>query len=299
MLFVGLFFIALGMGLDLGHLWKNIWIIAGGAAGLVAVKFAAIFIAARIRGTSNRQGFLIALILAQGGEFGLLLLQTIKIGGIGVLPAEHAEILTAVIILSMALSTLALSLYDKLNEKGLLYSLKKAYKYDSTAVRPHVLICGFGRVGMTIAKMLSLRGIPYIAIDMDVDRVADGRDAGFNAVYGDTTRGDILAQFGLAPRMTRAAIVALDNAAVAKKTVRAIRQIAPRVKIFARARNLSESKILISEGARVALPETIESSFLLGHGVLAEMGASEREIKSIMSKMRGNDYEVISGILAR
>jgi len=112
-------------------------------------------------------------------------------------------------------------------------------------------------------------------------------------VYGDTTRSEVLSGFGLAPRNTRAVIVALDNAAAQKKTVRAVRRVAKSVKIFARARNLQESKILIAEGARVALPETIESSFLLGQGVLAEMGVPEREVSAIMSRMRKNNYETI------
>jgi voltage-gated potassium channel Kch len=297
MLFVTLFFITLGMGLDLGLLGRNIPVIAGGAAGLMLLKFAAVYMVARVRKLRGREAFLVALLLAQGGEFGLLILQTVRKAGIEAIPIPHTEIITAVIIVSMILSPIVLLIYDKMNEHGLLYLQKLSHKYsDVVQKKPAVVICGFGRVGMTIAKMLAAKNIPYVAIDMNVDSVVRGRESGFNVAYGDTTRGDVLAGFGLAPRLTRAVIVALDNAAVAKKTVRAVRRIASRVKIFARARNLAESKILIGEGARVALPETIESSFLLGHGVLAEMGAGEKEIKRILSKMRKDNYASIDMI---
>jgi voltage-gated potassium channel Kch len=291
MLFITLFFITLGMGLNLGLLGRNILIIIGGAIGLMLLKFAAIYAVARIRKLRGREAFLIALLLAQGGEFGLLILQTVKNAGIEAVPLPHTEIITAVIIISMIASPIILYLYDKMSEHGLLYSQKLSRKYAGAAQRnPAVIICGFGRVGMTVAKMLAAKNIPYIAIDMNADGVIRGRDSGFNVAYGDTTRGDVLQGFGLAARITRAVIIALDNAAVAKKTVRAARRIAPRVKIFARARNLTESKILIGEGARVALPETIESSFLLGHGVLAEMGVDEKDIKGILAKMRRDNY---------
>jgi len=294
MLFVGLFFIVLGMGLDLPLLKNNIWLILGGGIGLVALKTVAIYIVARARNVGTHSALLIALLLAQGGEFGLLILHTLKTAGIEAIPFQHADIITAVIIVSMIISPLVLLFYDRLNARGILYSQKLAQKYRTPLEKkPTVIICGFGRVGMTVAQMLSMRNIPYVAIDINVDNVLHGRESGFNVVYGDTTRSDILAGFGLAPRTTRAVIVALDNAAVAKKTVRAARRVAKNVKIFARARNLQESKTLISEGARVALPETIESSFLLGQGVLAEMGASETEVLAIMTRMRKNNYETI------
>jgi len=294
MLFVGMFFVVLGMGLDLPILKENIWLVLGGAVGLVALKTVAIYMVARARHVGVHSALLIALLLAQGGEFGLLILQTLRTAGIEAIPFPHTDIIAAVIILSMIISPLVLLAYDKLNAKGLLFSKKILQKYHAPVEKkPAVIICGFGRVGMTVAKMLSMRHVPYVAVDMNVDSVLRGREAGFNVVYGDTTRSDVLAGFGLAPRNTRAVIVALDNAAVAKKTVRAVRRVAKNVKIFARARNLQESKILISEGARVALPETIESSFSLGQGVLTELGVSGKDVAVIMSRMRRNNYETV------
>jgi CPA2 family monovalent cation:H+ antiporter-2 len=294
-LFISLFFITLGMGLNMPFLAKNIWLILGATSGLILVKFTAIHIVARIRGASDKGAFLIALILAQGGEFGLLILQTMKSAKIEAIPFLHTEILTAIIIISMMMTPALLWLYDKLNSSGILYSPRTAQKYNLERPRqtPAVIICGFGRVGQTIAKMLALEKVPYVAVDMNTDRIISGREQGYNVFYGDTTRGNVLSEFGLAPRTAKAVIIALDNAAVAKKTVRAVRRVAPKVKIFARARNLQESKILIDEGARVALPETIESSFMLGRGVLSEIGIGERKINSTLEKMRRDNYSAI------
>jgi glutathione-regulated potassium-efflux system protein KefB len=117
-----------------------------------------------------------------------------------------------------------------------------------------------------------------------------GREGGFNVYYGDTSNADVLRDMGLAPRRTRAVVVALDNAWVAKSTVRAIRVIAPRARIFARARNMAESKILMTEGVREALPETIESSFMLGYGLLADIGVPQSRIENMIAGMRANHY---------
>ena len=144
--------------------------------------------------------------------------------------------------------------------------------------------------------MLDARSIPYVAIDMDVNSVMMGREMGFNVVYGDTTSRDVLREFGLRPRSARAVVVALDNAYTARRTVLSIKSIAPRIKIFARARNLADSQILMREGVVSALPETIETSFSLGAGVLYHMGVSDRQIDELLCDMRDNNYAALSTV---
>ncbi|MDR1826587.1 MAG: cation:proton antiporter [Rickettsiales bacterium] len=296
MLFVALFFITLGMTLNLSLLASNWLIIAAFAIALVLIKFSAIYFVARLRESSAGDAFLIALILAQGGEFGLLILQTMRVSGIEAVPLPHTEIITAVIIVSMITTPLLLGLRDFLCDRGAFYSARRAKKYNGAArvKNPAVIICGFGRVGQTVAKMLCAKKIPHVAIDINVDQVMRGREAGFNVVYGDSTRSDVLSEFGLSPRTTKGVIIALDNAAVAKKAVRAVRRIARRVRIFARARNLQESKILMFEGARTALPETIESAFLLGGGLLSALGVGAKDIGMILARLRKDGYQSIS-----
>ncbi|MCL2890213.1 MAG: cation:proton antiporter, partial [Alphaproteobacteria bacterium] len=130
LMFVAMFFVALGMGLNIPFLTQNWWIIALGAIGLVLVKFIAIYIVARVRGVMTREAFLIALILAQGGEFGLLILQTMKTNGIEAIPAAHSEILMAVIVVSMIMTPVLLAIYDRLYQSGKLISSSRAHRVN-------------------------------------------------------------------------------------------------------------------------------------------------------------------------
>lgn len=291
-MFLALFFIVLGMGLNLPMLGANWYIVLGGLIGLISIKFIAIFIVARVRNVDIPDATMIALLLAQGGEFGLLMLQTLKSSSINAIPVAHQEILSAIIILSIMTTPILLWIYDYLRRTGRLLTQRFTRKPDDADITivPDVVICGFGRVGQIVAQMLESQNIPYIAIDMDVNTVMIGRERGINVVYGDATNDVVLRDFGLRPRRVRAVVVALDNAGTARRTVAAIKSIAPRVKIFARARNLADSKVLLKDGVFAAMPETIESSFFLGRRVLNHLGASDNRIKELLSSMRENNY---------
>jgi voltage-gated potassium channel Kch len=297
MLFIGLFFLALGMTLDMPILKDNFVIVISGALGLILLKFIAIYIASRFHHASHRHAAITGLLLAQGGEFGLLILQTIKTSGIDAIPLPHQDIIKGIILLSMIITPILLSVMYSLNGRGVLYSKRLAEKInDSMPKKPAVMIAGFGRVGKTIAKTLTDRGIDYVAIDMDVDEVETGRRAGFNVVYGDTTRSEIWINFGLSPRTTRAVVIALNNAYAQKKAIRAVKRIAKNMKIFARAKNLTDSKELTAEGARLALPETIESSFLLATEVMHTLGITEDGINKVLNDLRKNNYETMESL---
>lgn len=291
-LFLALFFIVLGMGLNLPMLGEYWYIVLGGLIGLVAIKFIAIFMVARVRNVSIPDATMIALLLAQGGEFALLMLQTLKTSGIDAIPSTHQEVLSAIIILSIMTTPILLALYDYLRRTGRLIVQRFPRTLDDAdaTIKPEVIICGFGRVGQIVAQMLESQHVSYVAIDLDVSSVMVGRERGFNVVYGNTTNASVLRDFGLAPRRVRAVVVALDNAGTARKTVAAIKTIAPRAKIFARARNLADSKVLLKDGCYAAMPETIESSFFLGRSVLNHLGASDIQIRRLLNDMRTNDY---------
>lgn len=300
MLFLAFFFIALGMGLNLPLLEQYWYVIAIGVVGLVIVKFSAIFIVARVRNVSVPDATMIALILAQGGEFGLLMLQTMKVAGIDALPQAHQEILTAIIIVSIMLTPILMSVVDLLRKKGWIlsgYPLQSVEDKENS-VKPSVIICGFGRVGQIIAEMLTSEDIPYIAIDLDVNAVMVGREHGFNVVYGNTSSDAVLRDFGLMPRRTKAVVVALDNVSTAKDTILTVRNIAPKVKIFARARNLADSKELLKEGVTEVLPETIESSFMLGQGLLTHIGIPEKKINKLLNDLRSDNYAGVGKTIA-
>ena len=298
-LFLSFFFISLGMGLDLPLIGSNWYLVILGLVFLVAIKFFAVFMVARLRGIAFPDAFKTALLLAQGGEFALLMFQTIKSSGLNVIPSGHEEILTAIVVLSMMSTPLLLCVYDYLCRRGkIVPSSSRSLTDVSDLPKPEVIVCGFGRVGQIVCQMLSAMRIPYVAIDLDVNAVMVGRERGFNVVYGDTTNADVLAEFGMRPRGIRAVVIALDNASSARRAILAVKSISRRAKIFARARNLSDSQMLLREGIVTALPETIESSFFLGYSVLDFLGVSERRLEELLGDMRSNNYASVSDVIS-
>lgn len=290
MLFLAFFFISLGMGLNLSVLGQYWYIVAAGVIGLIAAKFVAIFMVARVRHVSLPDAIMIALVLSQAGEFGLLMLQTMRSSGIDAIPPQHQEILTAIIMLSIMATPIILAVFDRLQRTGKLFSPNLMPSRPRVSDTPKVVICGFGRVGQLVAQMLQAQKISYVALDMDVNIVMLGREHGYNVVYGNSTNADVLTDIGLNPHKTRAVVVALDNASTARDTVITVREIAPRIRVFARARNLTESKLLVKEGAQIALPETIESSLFLGYGVLEHLGVSQNALTRILNELRQDNY---------
>lgn len=299
-LFLAFFFISLGMGLNLPLLGEYWYVVLFGLVGFMVIKFFAIYIVARVRGVNIYDSMMVALLLAQGGEFALLMLQTMKTSGINAIPSGHEEILTAIIILSIMMTPLLLCLHDYLQRRGKLFSQRFPRTLDDADenIRPDVIVCGFGRVGQIVCQMLDANNVPYLAIDLDVNAVMMGREMGFNVAYGDTTNRDVLADFGLKPRRVKAVVVALDNANTARKCILTIKSIAPRIKIFARARNLADSQMLMREGVATALPETIESSFMLGYNVLSHVGVSDDKINDLVCDMRSDNYSELSTVIS-
>jgi len=293
LLFLSFFFIVLGMGINLPFLMAHKTIILIGVAGLVLIKFFALYIVARVRHVSVREASLMSLILAQGGEFGLLILQTMKTNGITAIPADHQEILTAIIIVSIMMTPILLLLYDTLLKTGKFFveSVSKKLSEKIVEETPTVVICGFGRMGQIIAQMLSAENISYVAIDSNVDEVVMARELGYNVIYGDAKKKSILLAAGLKPRKTRAVVISLNDAIIARDIVETLNSLVPHMKIFARAHNLKTANELLKIGVKSATPEIIESSFIVGSEVLSSVGLSQSKIDTLTSYLRENRYE--------
>lgn len=292
MLFLSFFFIVLGMGLNLPFLIQNWAIVLLGVAGLVLIKFFALFIVARVRHVSGKDATLMSLILAQGGEFGLLILQTMKTNDIEAIPPEHQELLIAIIVVSIMVTPIVIMIHDWLLKSGRIFSGKnnKAVTEVLKQDVPTVVICGFGRMGQIVAQMLETENISYVAIDANVDNVIMARELGYNVIFGDSKKQSILLAAGLKVRKTRAVVIALNDEDVACDILETLHSIAPKMKVFARAHSLKTSQDLISLGAKSATPEIIESSFILGENLMTSLGLSKNKINSLTESLRENNY---------
>ena len=291
-LFLAFFFIVLGMGLDLPFLTKHYGMVLLGVGGLVLIKFFALYIVARVRRVSAKDATLMSLILAQGGEFGLLILQTMKTNDIKAIPYEHQEILTAIIVISIMLTPILLFVHDWLLRRGFIFAGKSDKKLSESMTQdtPVVIISGFGRMGQIIAQMLETSKIPYVAIDSNVDEVIMARESGYNVIYGDSRKKSILEAVGFKPSKTRAVVVAVNNESIVRDIVETWRTMSPKTKIFARAHNLKSANDLLAMGVKSATPEIIESSFMVGSDVLTGLGQSKAKITALVDNLRANNY---------
>ena len=291
-LFLAFFFIVLGMGINLPFLADHWFMVLIGVIALVCIKFFALYIVARVRHVSGREATLMSIILAQGGEFGLLILQTMKINKIEAIPAEHQEVLTAIIIVSIMLTPILLLIHDQLVKAGIIFNGTKDKKLSQAVSEtvPEVIICGFGRMGQIIAQMLESENISYVAIDANVDEVVMGRENGYNVIYGESRKKSILLSAGFKNRKTKAVVISLNDESVARDIVQTVQSISPKMKIFARAHNLQSSKELMNIGVKAATPEIIESSFILGANVMENIGISKNKINYLLSDLRANGY---------
>ena len=298
LLFIALFFVTLGLELDVPVLVSKWYIIILAVAILIAIKFAAVFMVARIRRVPVNDAMFMGLLLAQSGEFAILFLQMMRNNGIEIIPLPHQEVLTLVIILSMIISPLILLGYNKISRSGMFGTRKKSHEVSDSLIKekPRVVICGFGRVGQIVARMLQEKNIPYVAIDTNTNAVIQGREQGLNAVYGDATNINTLRRLGLSVRNTRAVVITIDSLNTAQRVILSVRSVVPHVKIYARTRNLGDTQNILRLNITQAFPETIESAFWLGYGVLSQLGVSREEVRDMLHDMRANGYEKLTGV---
>jgi len=237
------------------------------------------------------------LALSQGGEFGFVIFGAALT--LGLLPKDLTQILMAVIAITMILTpgmfTLGKRISDRLEERGAHGQSEQVIDIEGT--EQHVLIAGFGRVGQTIAKILSDAGIAYIAIDLDQDLVQKCRAKGLRVYFGNADRIEVLKSAGAG--RAKAAVITIDNAVSANLIVSALRNNYVDLQIYVRAKDRKHMHLLEKSGANAVVSEAAESSLQLGSIVLKSLNISVDEITSLIEDYREDDYakleEIISG----
>ena len=293
---LGLFFIGIGMLFQLSAL-PDIWHLAlAGAVVLLVVKTLLVAPIVRWSGVDPVTAWRSALVLAVGGEFGFALLAIAHTSGVVGGRAEQA-VLTAV-LLSMVLApflirynrTIALWVSGRKEEadRPVLPAVDPAVV---TALKDHVIICGYGRVGHAVAALLANKGVPFVAYDGDLARVAQGRAVGPLVLYGDVSDPGLFA----AGHAERAAlvVVTINHTATAVRIVSLLRSEYPHLPIIARAWDLEGSSRLLDAGATEAYPEAIEASLRLGAAALEMIGASPEHVDRLVQSVRDVDYEPV------
>jgi len=294
-LLLGLFFMTVGISLDLGIIIENTLLVLGLLAGLIVLKTLITMVLCRISGVSIAMSLNTAMVLSQAGEFGFVLFALA--GGFGLLEAREATILGAVIALSMALTPGLAWLGNRLNKRleAQFAERQEDMRAESADLKDHVIIAGFGRVGQSVVKTLTAAGIPYAAVEFEPTRVAEARAQGLSVHYGDASRVDVLEALG-ADR-ARAAVIILDNATAAERVVNLLHQRFPKLTIYVRARDNAHKRRLSRAGASGIVHETYELSLHLGESVLRGFGTPADRIREIIRDHRADDYALLSDVI--
>ena len=287
-LLLGIFFVSVGMSLNLAVVLADWQIIVGGLALFMVVKAAAIYGVARLLKASNREAVERAAMFAQGGEFAFVLYAAALAAG--VLDARSSAIATALVILSMALTPLTTLVVRRLMPPAPELSPDDAEGVDhASGLRERVLIIGFGRFAQVVSQPLLARDVDVSIIDYDVEMIQAAGNFGFKVYYGDGARLDVLRASGAAKAET--ILVCVDKPEVADRIVELVKAEFPLTKLFVRAFDRGHSIRLVQAGVEYQLRETFESALVFGHQVLIDLGFSQNEATETIEDVRRRDEE--------
>jgi len=290
-LLLGLFFIAVGMSINFGVLMASPWIMAMLVVGFVAIKLVVIYALAKAMGIAYQERPVFTLLLAQGGEFAFVVFQA---AGPDVLPPEVTSLLIGAVALSMLLSPLLLVLLDRFVLPR--YSRNTGTKLEEISEQQDakVLICGFGRYGQIVGRMLMSQGLRVTVLDHDADTVEGLRQFGFRVFYGDATRLDLLRTAGAGT--AKVIVVAVDDIEQSLEIVDLVKENFPQARIIARARNVTHLFQLRDRGVTEVEREVFESSLRSARATLEALGWPAHEARESAMRFRRRNIELSNEI---
>ena len=294
---LGLFFITIGMKLD----WRPVldqWLLVLLLSLLpVLVKFALVTLLARLFGTPSGVALRTGLYLAQAGEFGFVLLT------LGAQQRLIDEQWVSPVLASMVLSMLASPFLINFSDRIVMRLSSSDWLMQSVAMtsiakraintEAHVIIAGYGRSGQNLARILDAERIPYMALDLDPDRVRQAAAAGQSVVFGDAARLQSLMAAGLA--RANAVVVSYHDTPSALKILRLVQEHAPKVPVIVRTIDDSDLEKLQAAGATEVVPEAIEGSLMLASHALALVGVPMRRVIRVVQDQREARYGLLRG----
>ncbi|GLU29177.1 monovalent cation:proton antiporter-2 (CPA2) family protein [Brucella sp. NBRC 12950] len=295
-LLLGLFFLGVGMALDLNIIAANWAVIAISVPAFMILKMTVIYGVARLLKADNREAIERTVLMAQGGEFAFVLYATAT--QFGILTTEWNANLTAIIIISMVLTPLMIILHDRLLPKT-------AQSMEGVEVANelsgNVLLIGFGRFGQIVSQPLLARGHSISIIETNTEAIRNAEDFGFKVYYGDGARLDILHAAGA--EHAKAIVIAVNDAKAANVIAELARHEFPLVPVLARSVDREHAIELLHAGVNYQVRETLESALLLGERVLVVLGDEPEMAMELMADIRKRDterleIEMVGGIYA-
>ena len=288
---LGLFFLAVGMLLDLGAIADRPIFVFGMAAALITVKAVVIFAIARAFRVPWRPALGLGLLLSQGGEFGFVLFAAAE--GALLITGEAASVFGAVVTLSMASTPFLMMLTKRLREEPVRDQGEREAPHDQTA---NALVVGYGRFGQTVAQTLTAGGIPVTLVDSDVEMIDVAEQFGAKVYFGDGTRLDLLRQAGAAE--AELILFCLDGEQIEPEFVHAVHKAFPQAAIYVRGYDRRSVMKLNDSPAEYVVREVLESALRMSRMALEKLGLSEEAIERAETLYRSTDKERLSKQIA-
>jgi len=287
-LLLGLFFIAVGMSIDFGVLWKSPGLMAAILLGFLGLKLAVIYGLAWRMKLPYQERPVFTVLLAQGGEFAFVVFQAAA--GAQVFSAETASLLIGAVALSMLISPLLLVAVDKLLLPRWAHCDTPQLDEISEPQQAPIIIAGFGRYGQIVGRMLLAQGIPATVLEHDADMVETVRAFGYRVFYGDATRLDLLRTAGAAS--AKILVLSVDSMEQSLKIVDLAKEHFPNLEIVARARDVTHWNALRDRGVMRVEREVFESSLRSARTVLELLGQPPHEARQAAMRFRQHNLEL-------
>lgn len=287
-LLLALFFMVIGMEIDVRLLAGNAHIVGAGVVAVLLVKGVVVAALARAFGQPPGTAVFLGFALAQAGEFAFVLITLAREGG--AMTPRTGGLALLVVALSIALTPLLMLAGRAAARRvhGAGTDTEAELRSETGDLHRHALVLGMGRVGRTVAQLLEVAGREYVALDRDPDAVAAGRARRIPVFFGDGSRPEVLRAAGV--DRASAVVITLDDTASATKALHAVRAADDDVPVIVRARDTGASAALMAAGATAVVPELVEGSLQLGGRLLVALGEAEDAAEAALDEMREDNY---------
>jgi len=282
---LGLFFLGVGMSLDLSVVAQNWQLIVSGVIALMFAKALMIYIVARLTKSPHTEALDRALLMAQGGEFAFVLFSAAL--SAQVIDSTVKSNLTAIVVLSMVLTPIVGILFKRFTQIKADVSLENVNIAEGLS--GSVLMIGFGRFGQVTSQLLLARGVDVTIIDNNTDMIQNAEKFGFKIYYGDGCRLDILHASGAAT--AQAIVVCVDSKETTNRIVELVTHEFPLAKLLVRSYDREHSLHLVKQKVDFMIRETFESAIKFGGVILQELGVDKDEVERITEEIRDLDNE--------
>jgi CPA2 family monovalent cation:H+ antiporter-2 len=294
---LGLFFITVGMLLNVGLVLENWWLVLLLLVLPVLLKFALIALLAKLFGASDGVSMRTGLALAQAGEFGFVLLNLTS--GARLIDDFIIQLVLASMVLSMLVAPFIISKSDQIvmkvsSNEWMMQSLQLTQIASRTmSTQKHVIIAGFGRSGQTLATLLTEEKVAYQALDLDPERVQEAQAAGAHVSYGDAARRESLVAAGI--YRASALVITYASTPSAIKVLHLVHELAPTLPVIVRSYDDTDLDVLKKAGAAEVVPEALEGSLMLASHALVMMGVPLRRVVHRVQSARDERYASLRG----